>query len=170
MADTRSQNPSMTANPFLLPSGMTMDGSGRIVLVDPFRFRIAVVDPKTKDIAREPGSNGRPGRQAFYGDQGSADGFFNYPTGIAYDKTRDWFAVADTFNNRVQIVRIPGSGGGALAPVIGAFRLPMCVLCVPWILLLAAALVLASRRRRNRALGEDLADPGEPALSQRPEA
>src|SRR5580698_9716947 len=35
-----------------------------------------------------------------------------YPTGIAYDKTRDWFAVADTSNNRVQIIRLPGTGGG----------------------------------------------------------
>jgi len=158
-ADVRSNAASMSANPFLLPSGITMDGSGRLVLVDPFRFRIAVVDPKTKKIAREPRSDGKTGREAFYGDQGAADGFFNYPTGIAYDKNRDWFAVADTFNNRVQIVRIPGSGGSVFAPYVGAFRPPMCILCLPWLLLLVAAIVLASRRRKQREEGADAQGP-----------
>jgi hypothetical protein len=84
------------------------------------------------------------------GDYGVADGFFAYPTGIDYDETRDWFAVADTFNNRVQILRIPGSGGSPLAPIIGAFRTPMCVFCIPFILLVVAAILAVMRRRRQR--------------------
>lgn len=150
VADVRSQNASMTNNPFLLPSGMALDGNGRIAVIDPFRFRIAFIDAKTGQIAREPGKDGKPGRQAFYGDSGQADGFFSNPTGIAYDKTRDWFAVADTSNNRVQILRVPGSGGNALAPVIGAFRLPMCIFCLPLILLLLAIVALAMQKRRQR--------------------
>jgi len=149
-ADVRSNATTMSTNPFLLPSGITMDGNGRLVVVDPFRFRIAVIDPETRKIAHEESAGGKPGRQAFYGEQGAVDGFFNYPTGIAYDKSRDWFAVADTFNNRVQIVRIPGSGGSPLALAVGSFRPPMCVLCIPWLLLLVAVLVLASRRRGQR--------------------
>jgi len=137
------------------------------VLVDPFRFRIVVVDPKTRAIATEKGANGKRGRQAVYGDYGQSDGMFAYPTGIAYDKTRDWFAVADTYNNRVQIVRLPETGGNVLAPIVGGFRTPMCVFCVPWILLIAAAAVLISRRRRQDkdAEGDAPASDGPPAES-----
>jgi hypothetical protein len=136
----------------MLPSGQTFDGKGRLVVVDPFKFRIAIVNPKTGKIAREEGSNGKPGRQAFYGEQGAADGFFNYPTGIDYDKTRDWFAIADTANNRVQIVRLPDTGGSIVAPIVGGFRWPMCVFCIPFILLLIALIVALARRRREREL------------------
>jgi len=87
------------ASTLQLPTGMTMDGAGRLVFADAFSFALYVVDPD------------KPAIIAKYGDQGSADGLFNYPTGIAYDPDRDWFAVADTANARVQIVRIPGSGG-----------------------------------------------------------
>lgn len=160
VADVRSSETSIGAQPFLLPSGMTIDGNGRIVLVDPFKFRIAVLDPKTGEVWKETRKDGTPGRSAFYGDYGAADGFFAYPTGIDYDKTRDWFAVADTANNRVQIVRIPGSGGSPLAPLIGAFRVPMCVFCIPWVLLLVAVVIAAMRRKRARELAPDEVDAG----------
>jgi hypothetical protein len=39
-------------------------------------------------------------------------------------------------------VRIPGSGGSILAPLVGAFRLPMCIFCIPFILLLMGAVGL----------------------------
>ncbi len=134
---------------------MTMDGKGRIVVIDPFKFRIAAIDAKTGKIAHE--GNDPKKRQAFYGDFGQQDGFFANPTGIAYDKSRDWFAVADTSNNRIQILRIPDSGGSLLAPAIGAFRLPMCLFCIPWLLLLAAIIIQVVRRRRQN---EEPAEPG----------
>ena len=115
VADVRSQQ--TTNAPFLIPSGMTMDGKGRIVVVDPFKFRIAAIDAKTGKVAHE--DNDPKKRLAYYGDYGQQDGFFANPTGIAYDKSRDWFAVADTSNNRIQIFRIPDSGGSLLAPAIG---------------------------------------------------
>ncbi len=165
VADVRSQGASMAAAPFMLPSGLTMDGNGRLVIVDPFKFRITAVDAKAGKVAREPGKNGKQGRLANYGEQGQSDGFFNYPTGIDYDKTRDWFAVADTANNRVQIVRIPGSGGSILAPLVGAFRLPMCIFCIPFILLLIALALSIARRRRELQPQEE-----EPGASEEPDS
>ena len=152
VADVRSQQ--TTSAPFLIPSGMTLDGKGRVVVIDPFKFRIAAIDAKTGKVAHE--GNDPKKRQAFYGDFGQQDGFFANPTGIAYDKSRDWFAVADTSNNRIQILRIPDSGGSLLAPAIGAFRLPMCLFCIPWLLLLAAIIIQVVRRRRQN---EEAAEP-----------
>lgn len=91
-------------NPFEMPAGMTMDAKGRIVLVDAFKFKIIVLDAETGKVAKEHDKT-----SAMYGDYGATDGLFNNPTGIAYDKNRDWFAVADTSNNRIQILRIPES-------------------------------------------------------------
>jgi hypothetical protein len=129
------------------------------VLVDPFKFQIIALDPKTGKMAREPRTNG-VGKLAAYGEFGQNDGLFYYPTGIAYDKTRDWFAVADTGNDRIQIVRIPGSGGSSVARVIGGFRLPMLVFLLPLSLLLAAAYAAIARRRmlaRMAAAPEEVA-------------
>ena len=154
--DVRSQQ--TTNAPFLIPSGMTMDGNGRIVVIDPFKFRIAAVNAKTGEIAHE--GNDPKKRQAFYGDYGQQDGFFANPTGISYDRNRDWFAVADTSNNRIQILRIPDSGGSLLAPAIGAFRLPMCLFCIPWLLLLAAIIYSVLRRRRQNEAPAQPEDEG----------
>ena len=80
-----------------LPQDLAFNGRGELVVVDAFAFELTVVDPKT-------GERGKS-----YGGFGRADGEFYYPTSIAYDARRDWFAVADTQNNRVQVVRIPDS-------------------------------------------------------------
>lgn len=148
VADVRSQDSSVGAGPFILPSGMTLDANGRLVLVDPFKFRIAILDPATGDVMHETKDDGSEGRQTYYGEYGQKDGFFAYPTGIDYDETRDWFVVADTYNNRLQIVRLPGSGGGAIERVVGTYRPPMLICCIPWILLVIALIVAVARRRR----------------------
>jgi sugar lactone lactonase YvrE len=80
-----------------LPQDLTFNGRGELVVVDAFAFDLTVVDPKT-------GS-----RLKSYGTFGRADGEFFYPTSVAYDARRDWFVVADTQNNRVQVVRMPDS-------------------------------------------------------------
>jgi len=123
-----------------LPTGMTMDGAGRLVFADAFAFALYVIDPQTQSIV------------AKYGDQGQADGLFNYPTGIAYDPDRDWFAVADTANARIQIVRIPGSGGSPLAAA-RRVSVPWIACAAPFVLLLVAAFVGMSRRRRRSGSG-----------------
>lgn len=120
-----------------LPTGMTADGAGRLVFADAFAFGLYVLDPDKQEIV------------ARYGDQGEADGLFNYPLGIAYDPDRDWFAVADTANARVQIVRIPGSGGSPLAAV-RRVNVPWLICAVPLLLLLMAVVLATTRRRRRR--------------------
>ncbi|MDO8963217.1 MAG: NHL repeat-containing protein [Coriobacteriia bacterium] len=126
---------------FQIPSGMTIDGRGRIVVVDPFEFTLTVVDPKGPV----------PRFIAKYGKQGGADAEFTYPTGVAYDPARDYFVVADTTNDRLQIVTIPGSAGPGLQPVRRALTGPVWLCLVP-LAALAGALALATwgRRRRDR--------------------
>lgn len=132
---------------FQLPAGLCMDANGRLVLADPFGFEVVVLDP-----AKQGEIVGR------YGEFGSADGFFAYPLGMAYDAERDWFAVADVANARVQIVRIGGSGDAGLLPAARrATSGPIWICCLPLgLLLLILLAALASRRRsRNQTLGED---------------
>ncbi len=142
-----------TEKPFQLPAGMTFDGAGRLVLVDPFEFEIMVLDPETGKVEKT------------YGEYGEKDGKFGYPTSIAYDRTRDWFAVADTANNRVQIVRIEGSGGGLLSGVARATVGPVWVCAIPLVLLLLA-LAVASRRRATRRQQQegDVTEDADPVL------
>jgi sugar lactone lactonase YvrE len=130
-----------SSTPLLLPTGMTMDGRGRLVVADAFSFDIAVLQP-TKTGATVV---------ARYGDYGRRDGYFAYPTGVSYDPNRDWFAVADTANDRLQIVRLPGSGapGAAAAATRVLYGLsPWCA--VPIVLLLIAVVVAFTRRRAVR--------------------
>lgn len=130
-----------------LPQDVVFDGAGRLVAVDAFQFEIAVVDPKTGKV------------QAKYGEFGREDGQFFYPTSIAYDARRDWFAVADTQNNRIQIVRIPESSGSAVSAVWRAVSSPYRYLAVPLLLLLAAiVLAVVVARRMSKASVGPLAD------------
>lgn len=131
---------------FQLPTGVTTDANGRVEVIDAFNYNITVLDPATgKKIAT-------------YGQYGQEDGYFDNPSAIAYDKAHDYFVIADTGNNRLQVVRIPASGkataGGALFD--RATENPAWVLCCPFILLVIAIIVtaLVSRRRRARQLAE----------------
>jgi sugar lactone lactonase YvrE len=128
---------------FQLPTGVTTDAAGRVVVIDAFNYNITVLDGKTGK------------KVATYGEYGQDDGKFDNPSGISYDKTRDYFVVADTGNNRLQVVRIPGSSGavGPVAFVSRAFQNPAWVLCLPFIILLLAVLVTywLSRRRKRAA-------------------
>lgn len=132
---------SAPGEPFQTPSGMTIDGSGRLVLVDPFNLQIIVLDP-----ARKGAEVGR------YGEHGTKDGLFFYPTGISYDSARDWFAIADTSNDRAQVVRIVGSGGGLPGAARRAFVGPLRLCAIPLILLLLAVVLLVMRRRSRDGL------------------
>lgn len=79
---------------FGVPSGVTVDDKGRIFVLDGFRHKIAVLDPKSGEVIH-----------TFTDLEGKGDGLFYLPTGIAYLGT-DTFAITDTFNDRVQIVRL----------------------------------------------------------------
>ena len=126
-----------------IPAGMTIDGAGRLEIVDPFGFDITVLDPKNGALI------------AKYGTAGTVDGQFVYPSSIAYDSSHDWFAVADTNNGRVQIVRLPNSGGSALAGANRALSGPWRACILPLALILIAIIVgiiyrIRARRRRRR--------------------
>lgn len=140
-----------------LPSDVTVDGNGRVVVVDAFDFSISVFDPATGDVI------------AKYGEYGEDDGQLAYPSSIAYDSERDWFAVADSGNGRVQIVRIPGSGApDALAAARRSLAGPLRACLFPLILLLIALvvyLVMRARRKKKAAQAaidaSAVADPGD---------
>jgi sugar lactone lactonase YvrE len=133
-----------------LPAGLTQDASGRLLMVDPFTFQILVLDPahKGRIVAR-------------YGAEGQQDGQFTYPTGISYDAARDLIAVADTTNNRMQLIRIPGTGGNVVARTLTSLTDTPVWLCGLPLLLLVIALVLwlrGRRRDRDEEAAESVAD------------
>ncbi|MBN2247768.1 MAG: NHL repeat-containing protein [Coriobacteriia bacterium] len=126
-----------TLTPYQLPSGMTLDAAGRVLLVDPFAFAVMAVDPATGALSDT------------WGDFGAVDGSFAYPTGIDYDAERDYYVIADTANNRLQVVELPGSGGAALAEVRRAVDGPVWLCAIPLILLIIAIVLWISKRRRG---------------------
>lgn len=136
-ATSTAETPS--AEPFELPQDIVIDGAGRLVVIDAFKFKIIVMSPEDGTIL---GS---------YGDYGGDDGTFFYPTGIDYDPQRDWFAVADTRNDRVQIVRIPGSGESPQAAARRLLTSPYRYCAPPILLALIAVIVAIVTRRRARA-------------------
>ncbi len=79
---------------FAVPSGITTDERGRVYVLDGFRHEINVLDAESGEILH-----------IFAELEGDADGRFNLPTGIA-NLGGDRFAITDTFNDRVQIVRL----------------------------------------------------------------
>lgn len=142
LASTQTSVPVVNGIPqnFLLPSGMTQDGAGRLLIVDAFTFEVVVLDPthQGRVVAR-------------YGTEGQQDGQFAYPTGISYDKDRDWIAVADTTNNRVQIMRIPGTGGSAVRRGLKSLTdTPIWLCSIPLLLLLLAVFLMRNNRRTER--------------------
>ncbi|MHB8841819.1 MAG: 6-bladed beta-propeller [Candidatus Aquicultor sp.] len=113
-----------------LPAGLAMDDKERIYVVDSFDFSIKVFNTRGKDIA------------TFGGSAGNLEGQFNMPDGIAYMGNKT-FAIADKFNDRVQVVRltIPGEE----SPFDN----------FPWWLLLLIPLLMALLRRKKFIANED---------------
>lgn len=83
---------------FGLPTGVAVDDRGRAFVLDGFRHNIDVLDVR----------NGRP-LHRFENFEGNQDGQFYLPTSIAF-LGNNLFAITDTYNDRVQIVRllVPG--------------------------------------------------------------
>lgn len=133
-----------------LPAHLTIDGAGRLVVADPFDFSLTVLDSKNGNLI------------AKYGKTGTADGEFTYPNAVDYDAGRDWFVVADTANSRLQIVRIPDSGGSALSPMARTLTGPIRALFLPLLLLLLALIVWIVVRRRDRKRKGNASAPSAP--------
>lgn len=125
-----------------LPAGAVFDAAGRLLVVDPLDSSIAAVDAAKGTLIEK------------WGTDGQADGQFRYPSAIDYDRTRDWIAIADLTNDRVQIVRLPGTGGSQTAAAARLLTGPLRACIFPFILLLltlvAWAIYSARRRREER--------------------
>jgi len=133
-----------------LPAELTLDGNGRLVVVDPFDFALTVLEPSDGSVI------------AKYGAWGFEDGKMLYPSTVDYDEGRDVFVVADTGNNRVQVFRMPGSGADPLAAVRRSLTGPLRACALPLILLLIAVIVAVVRRRARRK--QERTPPQVPAL------
>lgn len=81
-----------TDRSFQLPAGITIDEEDRIYLVDAFGNSIIALDKKGNKLAE-------------MGERGAEDGKLYQPAGIVY-LGNNKVAVADKFNNRVQVFRI----------------------------------------------------------------
>ena len=137
-AEASASEATSSSSPFQIPTGMTFDAAGRLLVVDPFEFAVISIDPESgEELDR-------------WGDFGEQDGMFAYPTSLDYDSDRDWYVIADTANDRVQIVRIEGSGGSILDGVRRGLVGPWWVCLVPLLLLLLAILLLLSSRKRQK--------------------
>lgn len=77
---------------FGLPCGIVMDDKNLLYLIDAFDNSIKVLNTKGAQIAT-------------LGKEGVREGELNLPSGIAYDQD-GVFAIADKFNDRVQVVKI----------------------------------------------------------------
>jgi len=129
-----------------LPTDVTVDGRGRPVVLDGFDFTLSVFDSNGGAFIEKWGT---------FGDQ---DGQFMYPAGFNYDASKDWFVVADTSNQRAQIIRIQGTGAEGMAGIRSwlnrllsgpARALWPCLALLPLLLL-----VFLVRRWRNRSKQE----------------
>lgn len=121
------------------PGAAVIDGNGRLVVIDMLDFSLNVFNAEDGSFI------------AKYGTYGTEEGKFVYPSGLAYDEERDWFAIADLGNDRVQIVRIPDSSDDSLiATARRALAGPLRALCFPIILLLLAVAYWVYRKVRER--------------------
>ena len=140
-----------------LPLGLTIDGAGRVVVIDMYDCALAVFDAKTGEFVGK------------YGEVGAEDGQFFYPVSVSYDSGHDWFTVADAFNERVEVVRVPGSSSGPELPatVKRALAGPLRACVFPFLLLVIALVawlvVRVVSRRRAAAVEAAVSPPTESA-------
>lgn len=125
-----------------LPMGATIDGAGRLIVVDMLDFSIAAFDPEDGTFLGKWGTYGRE------------DGQFAYPADIDYDDTLDWFIVSDSGNERAQIIRLPDSGGNAQTAVRRLLAGPLRACCFPFILLVIMVIswFLLRNRKKKREM------------------
>jgi hypothetical protein len=140
-----------------LPLGLTIDGAGRVVVIDMYDCALAVFDAKNGEFIGK------------YGEVGAEDGQFFYPVSVSYDSGHDWFTVADAFNERVEVVRVPGSSSGPELPatVKRALAGPLRACVFPFLLLVIALVawlvVRVVSRRRAAAVEAAVSPPTESA-------
>lgn len=120
-----------------VPMGCTLDANNHLWVVDMFDFNIAQFDTKTGKFIKK------------YGSYGTEDGKFLYSSDIDYDARTDTFVVADTGNQRAQIIKLPGTGGSLLNNLRSLLSGPLALCCIP-ILIIIICLIIAYLMQRNR--------------------
>jgi DNA-binding beta-propeller fold protein YncE len=87
---------------FNQPTGVAVDGSGKIVVADRMNHCIRVIDTalQVNTLAGTPGVAG-------YADGPSLSASFNGPAGLAMDPAGGLVYVADTDNNRIRVIGEP---------------------------------------------------------------
>ncbi len=127
---------------FGVPSGITVDDEDRVFVLDGFRHRIVTLDGESGEVIWE-----------FEELEGESDGKFYLPTGIAhlYD---DYFAVTDTYNDRVQIVRLLLPGENTLINRNPWLRWLLLLLLLPLLWLFGRKRAYATEESLARAVAE----------------
>ncbi|MDR1413188.1 MAG: NHL repeat-containing protein [Actinomycetes bacterium] len=156
-ADVRNQSLETTSAGMQQPMGCTIDAAGRIVIIDGLDFSVNVFSSDDgKFLAK-------------YGVYGNEEGQFAYSSDIAYDSAHDYFVVADAGNERAQIIKIPGSGGGLLAALRANLAGPLGICCIPLLIILLLlggyGLWRYLQRRRQKLLAGDVDRAGDTADS-----
>ncbi|MCL2491392.1 MAG: NHL repeat-containing protein [Coriobacteriia bacterium] len=131
-----------------LPMGLTIDGAGRIIIIDNLDFSIAAFNAEDGSFIDK------------WGAFGYEDGYLYYPNDIDYEKATDTFVLTEPMRGRIQIIRLPGSGGDWLSDARRMLGDIARSCCWPLIILLLMLLIWAfykwlSRRIREKNEFED---------------
>lgn len=121
--EDKAKAPVDKSRDFGLPAGLTLGSDGVLYAIDAFNGEIVAISTDGE-------------RKATFGAWGRKDGEFYYPTGIV-ELDAERFAVADTFNDRVQIIGVPSPAPGPVT--LGKRGLPWLV---PVLLLLGLFFLL----------------------------
>jgi len=125
-----------------MPMGATIDGAHRLIVIDMQDFTISAFDTDTGEFIDK------------WGTYGEADGYLYYPNQIEYNRQQDVFYVIETSLGRVQIVKLPDSGGNLLSDLNRGLGGPLGACCLPLVLILiiASAYYIARKvmGRRNK--------------------
>ena len=115
------------AGQFKLADGIAIDPAGYIYVADALDNTVQVFNSAGAPANMAGAVNGKPGNS--FGTDGSGNGQLSMPTGIAFEKSTGWLAVADTLNGRVQFFDAAGiwkkSLGGTGSAV--SFTMPVSV-------------------------------------------
>jgi len=95
VAGTKPVDAEDVSGRFALPTGVALTQDDRPLVLDSFRHTISLLDPENGELVTDFGGERR----------GGADGLLEFPTNITH-LSGDRFAITDTGNDRVQIVRI----------------------------------------------------------------
>ena len=126
-----------------LPTGITVDGANRLIVIDNLDFSIAAFSAEDGSFIEK------------WGAYGYDDGYLYYPNDIAYEKRTDTFVLTEPMRGRAQIIRLPNSGGDWTADARRMFGDIARACCWPLLILLLILVVWSlfkwySRRAREK--------------------